>query len=201
MLLMLHTRMRAATLIQATWRGHVQRKLFQPVWQQYQEGKARLAAAVTLQRVRPGGRTAWAGGLFLVHSPALMFQAGCTHATHVCLCLDYDVITCSHVVPGGALHASMHQQLCLLLKHTVRVRTCTEPCTHTPYDVTLPGVAGAPGAPGPGPAGGRPGHADGLGAGPARPAGLLAGAAGGSGAAARLEGAGGAQGRVEAGHT
>lgn len=49
MLLMLHTRSRAATTIQATWRGHRERKVFAPVWQEHCRDKA----ARTLQRVRP----------------------------------------------------------------------------------------------------------------------------------------------------
>ncbi|WIA17341.1 hypothetical protein OEZ85_014204 [Tetradesmus obliquus] len=46
MLLMLHTRSRAATSIQSAWRGWRQRQLFLPVWRQYQEQKA----ALVLQR-------------------------------------------------------------------------------------------------------------------------------------------------------
>lgn len=51
MLLMLHTRSRAATSIQSAWRGWRQRQLFLPVWRQYQEQKA----ALVLQRVSGAG--------------------------------------------------------------------------------------------------------------------------------------------------
>lgn len=47
MLLMLHTRSRAATSIQAAWKGWKQRQAFKPVWQQHLE----LKAAMVLQRV------------------------------------------------------------------------------------------------------------------------------------------------------
>jgi hypothetical protein len=47
MLLMLHTRSRAATTIQSAWRGWRQRQVFLPVWQQYLEQKS----ALVLQRV------------------------------------------------------------------------------------------------------------------------------------------------------
>jgi hypothetical protein len=51
MLLMLHTRSRAATTIQSAWRGWRQRQAFLPVWQQYLEEKS----ALVLQRVRGDG--------------------------------------------------------------------------------------------------------------------------------------------------
>jgi hypothetical protein len=60
MLLMLHTRSRAATTIQSTWRGWAQRRKWQPVWEAHVEQKRRLQAANVLQRVSglgqsPGG--------------------------------------------------------------------------------------------------------------------------------------------------
>jgi hypothetical protein len=52
MLLMLHTRSRAATTIQSAWRGWAQRRKWAPVWEAYVEQKQRLAAAKVLQQVR-----------------------------------------------------------------------------------------------------------------------------------------------------
>jgi hypothetical protein len=51
MLLMLHTRSRAATTIQSTWRGWAQRRRWMPVWEAHLEQKQRLQAAVVLQQV------------------------------------------------------------------------------------------------------------------------------------------------------
>lgn len=51
MLLMLHTRSRAATTIQSTWRGWAQRRKWRPVWDAYAEQKQHLAAATVLQQV------------------------------------------------------------------------------------------------------------------------------------------------------
>jgi hypothetical protein len=47
MILMLHTRSRAATTIQSAWRGWRQRQTFLPVWRQHLEQKS----ALVLQRV------------------------------------------------------------------------------------------------------------------------------------------------------
>jgi UDP-2,3-diacylglucosamine pyrophosphatase LpxH len=52
MLLMLHTRSRAATTIQSTWRGRVQRRKWRPVWEAHVEQKQQLQAATVLQQVR-----------------------------------------------------------------------------------------------------------------------------------------------------
>jgi hypothetical protein len=51
MLLMLHTRSRAATTIQSAWRGWRQRQVFLPVWRQHLEHKS----ALVLQRVSHAG--------------------------------------------------------------------------------------------------------------------------------------------------
>jgi hypothetical protein len=52
MLLMLHTRSRAATTIQSTWRGWVQQRKWQPVWEAHMQQKQQLQAATVLQQVR-----------------------------------------------------------------------------------------------------------------------------------------------------
>lgn len=57
MLMMFAVRGRAATLIQATWKGHVVRKQFAPVWAAHQQAKREQAAAVTIQRVSLQGST------------------------------------------------------------------------------------------------------------------------------------------------
>jgi hypothetical protein len=51
MLLMLHTRSRAATTIQSVWRGWSQRRRWRPVWEAYVEQKQQLQAATVLQQV------------------------------------------------------------------------------------------------------------------------------------------------------
>lgn len=53
MLLMLHTRSRAATTIQSVWRGWAQRRRWRPVWEKHVEQERRLQAAAVVQRVRP----------------------------------------------------------------------------------------------------------------------------------------------------
>lgn len=52
MLHMLRIRSRAATTIQSTWRGWVQRRKWRPVWEGHVEQKQRLQAATVLQQVR-----------------------------------------------------------------------------------------------------------------------------------------------------
>lgn len=61
MLLMLHTRSRAATTIQSTWRGWAQHRRWRPVWEAHVEQKQRLQAANVLQRVRAMGSALQAG--------------------------------------------------------------------------------------------------------------------------------------------
>jgi len=51
MLFELHRRGRAATDIQAAWKGYLARKAFAPVWAAHQQAKAEQAAALVIQQV------------------------------------------------------------------------------------------------------------------------------------------------------
>lgn len=61
MLMELHNRTMAATLIQAAWRARVVRHAFAPVWEAHQMAKREVVAAEVIQRVSGAGGW-WEGG-------------------------------------------------------------------------------------------------------------------------------------------
>jgi hypothetical protein len=59
MLMELHHRTMAATLIQSAWRARAERAAFAPVWAAHQRAKAEAAAAVAIQKVRAPVEPDW----------------------------------------------------------------------------------------------------------------------------------------------
>jgi hypothetical protein len=51
MLMELHHRTMAATMIQSAWRARAERRAFAPTWEAHQRAKAEAAAAAAIQKV------------------------------------------------------------------------------------------------------------------------------------------------------